>query len=620
MVVLGSLVAAMLAATGTPAATAATRDDAAHAAQRSIAKPNVVVIMADDMRFDDLVWAPRISQLIADDGVTMENSFSPYPLCCPARASFFTGQLTHNHHVWSHLAPYGYRAFDDTATLATSLRRAGYHTGMAGKYLNGYGRDVTTGGRTVPERRLRAVLKREKAIKRWQRLRQHRKGRHGVHAKKRPRPLRARLRTNARTVASWRKVPDGWSQWHALFEWSPGLRRATGIHGGGGVYRYFAAGTNDNGVPHSHRGRYSTDVIADDSVDMIRTFASSSAPFFLDVNFVAPHCGTGDAAEKRRDLARDLGNETTVAQDGAVEAPCSTASPARLRGHFDSVIQRGMGITVDGSDEADISDKPGDFAAFPELSAGRLAQVRERSRQRAEAIYAMDEQVGRIIATLKATGRWDNTYVVFTSDNGYYQGEHHRPEGKVLGYEPSLRVPMVVTGPGLRGAGAQHRYDPITTADLTATVLDWTDAAPPRTPDGRSLAPVMAGGDLGWRYAVPIEQAWSTPNSGGSDPGFDGSLLKAYGLRTPRYSYVRYRDGSRELYDLVADPLEWTNVADDPGYAQVVSDLDGIWAQGRSCAGASCRLPLPAGYQADADEDRVIGSAWRTAIRTAYGH
>jgi arylsulfatase A-like enzyme len=613
LLVVGLLATAMLSVVGTPAA------HATAPAPRVSSKPNLVVIMADDMRYDDLAWAPRIRQLIADDGVTMENSFSPYPLCCPARVSFFTGQLTHNHHVWTHQRPYGYGAFDDATSLATSLQAAGYRTGLAGKYLNGYGVDATTGGRTLTQHRLRAVIKRERAIKRWEKQRLRRKGRPSVHRQKRPRPIRARLRTNARTVTSWRKVPNGWSQWHALFESSAGLRRATGVHGGG-VYHYYATVSNDNGVPHSHRGTYSTDVIADDSVGMIRTFASSAAPFFLDVNFVAPHCGIGDAAERTRDVSRGLSNDTSVAQDGAVEAPCSTASPARLRGHFDSVIQRGMGITADGIDEADVSDKPGSFAALPPLSTTQLAQLRERSRQRAEAVYAMDEQVGRIIATLKRTGQWDNTYLVFTSDNGYFQGEHRRAEGKVYGYEPSLRVPMVVTGPGLRGHGAQERYDPITTVDLTATVLDWAGAAAPRTPDGTSLASVMAAGDQGWRYAVPIEEAWSTPNSGGSDPGFAGTQLASYGLRTPRYSYVRYRDGSRELYDLASDPLEWTNVATDSAYAQVVSDLDGIWQQGRTCAGSACHLELPADYQAGPDEDRALGSAWRDAVRTAYGH
>jgi N-acetylglucosamine-6-sulfatase len=104
-------------------------------------QPNVVVVMADDMRVDDLEFAPHLRRLVAEQGVTFENSFSPFPLCCPARASFLTGQYAHNHKVFWHEPPFGYGAFDDSRTLATALQDAGYRTGFIGKYLNRYGID-----------------------------------------------------------------------------------------------------------------------------------------------------------------------------------------------------------------------------------------------------------------------------------------------------------------------------------------------------------------------------------------------------------------------------------------------------------------------------------------------
>lgn len=94
--------------------------------------------MADDMRFDELRFAPTLRRL-ARDGVSFENSLSPFPLCCPARASFLTGQLSHNHDVYWHDAPHGYADFDDSRTVATSLKGVGYRTGFVGKYLNRYG-------------------------------------------------------------------------------------------------------------------------------------------------------------------------------------------------------------------------------------------------------------------------------------------------------------------------------------------------------------------------------------------------------------------------------------------------------------------------------------------------
>src|SRR6476646_893782 len=119
----------------TPAAAAAT-------------KPNIVMVMADDMRTDDLRFMPSVRHLLVDRGLTFRNSFSHYPLCCPARASFLTGEYAHNHHVYSHEAPWGFGALDDRASIATALHESGYNTAFIGKYLNGYGaqRSKVTGG------------------------------------------------------------------------------------------------------------------------------------------------------------------------------------------------------------------------------------------------------------------------------------------------------------------------------------------------------------------------------------------------------------------------------------------------------------------------------------------
>ncbi|MDP2774198.1 MAG: sulfatase-like hydrolase/transferase, partial [Nocardioides sp.] len=88
----------------------------ASAPQQRPAKPNIVVVMADDMRVDELLFMPSLRATVARHGLTFQNSFSPYPLCCPARASFLTGRYAHNHRVYWHEAPYGYGAFDDSRT------------------------------------------------------------------------------------------------------------------------------------------------------------------------------------------------------------------------------------------------------------------------------------------------------------------------------------------------------------------------------------------------------------------------------------------------------------------------------------------------------------------------
>lgn len=101
-------------------------------------KPNIIVIMTDDQRWDTLQYLPNVSRL-ASEGMTFINSFTTTPLCCPSRASFFTGQYGHNHGVKGQFPPLGGAPMlNASSTIATWLHDAGYTTGLFGKYLNGY--------------------------------------------------------------------------------------------------------------------------------------------------------------------------------------------------------------------------------------------------------------------------------------------------------------------------------------------------------------------------------------------------------------------------------------------------------------------------------------------------
>ncbi|MFQ5940571.1 MAG: sulfatase [Nitrososphaerales archaeon] len=103
-------------------------------------RPNIVVIMADDQRWDMIQYMPNVMKL-ADEGITFTNSFVSTPLCCPSRASFLTGQYAHTHEVLTNEPPYGgVQRFNDNETLPVWLKEAGYTTGLVGKYLNGYER------------------------------------------------------------------------------------------------------------------------------------------------------------------------------------------------------------------------------------------------------------------------------------------------------------------------------------------------------------------------------------------------------------------------------------------------------------------------------------------------
>ena len=105
----------------------------------------MLVIETDDMRWDELKFMPQVRRLIMHRGLHFVNSFAPYPLCCPSRASFLSGKYAHNHHVLSHVDPFGFTSFDDHLTLATELQKHGYQTALVGKYLNGYARQKIHG-------------------------------------------------------------------------------------------------------------------------------------------------------------------------------------------------------------------------------------------------------------------------------------------------------------------------------------------------------------------------------------------------------------------------------------------------------------------------------------------
>jgi arylsulfatase A-like enzyme len=514
-------------------------------------RPNVVVVMTDDMRADELLFAPQVRKLVARRGLTFENSFSPFPLCCPARASFLTGVYAHNHHVYWHEPPYGYGRFDDSRTIATSLRAAGYQTGFVGKYLNRYGVD----------------------------------------------------RSRVSGKPSWRYVPRGWTDWRAAFE-SPGLE---GVHGG--TYFYFDTPYNVNGrVDNTHRGRYQTDVIGDFSVGMARRFAerrrASGKPFFMYVNYVAPHHGGPVEQDDPRNVA------------GGDDAEFATpARPRWVRGRFDGLIRRASGLPRGGGpSEKDMSDKHGRLRSRPVESRRERRALAEVTRQRAESIYALDRQVGRLVRRLKASGEWDRTIFVFTSDNGYFLGEHRLRTGKVRTYEPSLRVPLVVTGPGMRDG--ERRYEPITTVDLSATVLDAAGARPPFPSDGESRLPSMREGDRAWQHPVLTE--FYFPGWRRNRTSLFSDERTAIGVRVPRYSYTRYR-GFEELYDLVEDPYQDRNVAGRPAYADVRRELRELTRQTADCVGAACRPPLPESLAADAGEVRGLTRAWWADIRRRYG-
>lgn len=489
-------------------------------------RPNVFVIETDDMRWDDLRFMPNVRRLIADRGLTFENSFAPYPLCCPSRSSFLTGQYTHNHHVYSTGNPWGFQAFHDHHTIATVLQHAGYRTALIGKYLNGYGQMPVPGT----------------------------------------------------TRSSLTYVPPGWTTWMGASDhrW----RRGAPFHGS--TYNYFNLVQNINGRIVGFPGQYTADVMGRETRRVVGRFAAKRAPWFVWWTPIAPHMGK------------------PYEPDDVPGFP-TPARPDWVKGWFDRTVTHGAGTPAHGSPEADVSDKPAWVRAQHDLTAADRVGERTVTRQRAEAMFALDVQVGRTLARMSRTGALRHTVVVFTSDNGYYLGEHRKLEGKLTLHEPSLRVPLLIAGPGIPHG---RRYDPVSTVDLAPTFASLAGRTM-RGADGRDLTRLVVRGDAGWRTAVVTETRMEQPAYVAA--ALHGhSPLTTRGVRLGRWKYTAYSTGEEELYDLRRDPLELSNLAAVPAYAGRLRQLRRILARYQDCAGAACRAPIPRSLRLTPAQERRL--------------
>jgi arylsulfatase A-like enzyme len=508
-------------------------------------RPNLLVVEADDMRADDLRWMPRTRRLLGGAGLTFHNALSPNPLCCPARASLLTGRYSHNHEVLTHSEPYGFRSFDDRHTLATALQDAGYRTALVGKYLNGYGQQTTADGED-----------------------------------------------------SLVYVPPGWTQWYGSTDrwWGPGEPFA------GGTYDYFHLTSNVNGELRSWPGEYSTEVTSRQVQSLVEQFERrpGDRPWFLWWTPVAPHHGLPVEPD-------DPG--VTTRSDGHEVLWVDPARPEWVKGRFDDRIVHGLGVPADGDAEDDVADKPRYLRNYPGFTDEELEALTTVSRQRAEALFALDVEVARTLGTLAATGAAADTVVVFTSDNGYYLGEHRKRQGKITLHEPSIRVPLLVAG-----AGVPHgeRFDPVTSPDLGVT-LARLGGVRLRRADGADVWPVVTDGDQGWLRPVVLEgrmPEWRYRDAG-DDPAWESPGLGTSGLRLGRYKVIRYATGEAEVYDLLEDPLELRNLSRE--HPALRRRLTALWRQYVLCARSACRQELPEPLRLPAEVNRQLTLAQQAA-------
>jgi len=328
-------------------------------------------------------------------------------------------------------------------------------------------------------------------------------------------------------------ISPGWADWHVFLS-------------GPSEDFYYAYTMSENGKLvkyHKKPEDYSTDVLKDDAISFIKKSVWWNTPFFVYLSVYAPH-------------------------GPSVPAP-------RHDGTF-------KGITYPQSpsfNEQDTSDKPSIINNLRDVGGiFEPVDANELFEKRVESVQAVDEMVADLVQTLKDNGQLDNTYIFFTSDNGFRMGEHSLPSGKMLAYEEDIHVPLLVRGPGITPGSKVTQMT--ANIDIAPTIAELAGAKSADFIDGRSFVRYFSSqGETDWRKALLFETGNLTGTS---------HVISYRAVRTDKFIYIEYESNELEFYDLVKDPYEMNNIAKSLDSA-TLSSLHTWLEQLKTCQADACR-------------------------------
>ncbi len=432
--------------------------------------PNIVFIIADDLRFDLLgcnghphARTPNLDRL-AREGVNFTRFCATTPLCSPSRASFLTGLYPHSNRIINN---------DDQ-------------------------------GLTVRSHRLMTF----------------------------PRILRE----EADYVTGYI------GKWHMGFDDSrrPGFDHWISFRGQG---QFIDPVANINGQRQQLDG-YLTDLITQWGIEFLQR--DFDRPFCLVLSHEAVH-RPFIPAKRHESLYEDL----------VVKPP--QINPQELAGKR-ALTRRLPERNAPGwFGLKDSSPEPG------EPRRGRPEELQAYARDQLRCLTAVDEGVGEILECLEATGCLDNTVVIFTSDQGFLQGEFGQSQGKRWPYDPCLRVPFLMRYPKL--ATPESVVDAmVLNIDVAPTILSLAGVQPVTPVHGQSFLPLLKDAQSAWRESFLFEYFAERVSR---------RCPQYFGVRTVDWKYVHYPglDGMDELYDLKNDPGERVNLIDRPAAAEDLQRL-----------------------------------------------
>ncbi|HEY2477373.1 MAG TPA: sulfatase [Solirubrobacterales bacterium] len=420
--------------------------------------------------------------------------------------------------------------------------------------------------------------------------------------------------------------PPGWSSWHTILNsdtdhYAYGyLLNNNGVvegpYGNSGSWETREYGEiDDAGCPYAPlNGKpcfYETDKFNQLAVEELAA-TSPEQPFYMQVDYTSPH----------GDFRRPAGPQPATRDIGRFAGAPLPDSRA------------------EGFNEGNVNDKPRFIREAPYLSATEIHTYRVYYDNCLAALISVDEGVKQILDELGGLHRLSNTYVIFTSDNGFFFGQHRLVGGKFLSYEPSTHLPLIIRGPGIKPKTATGQLT--STIDIAPTILELAEVTPDKSIDGVSLVPYMkepslrsrrpllfesfvqtddveqggqaaegetaeraaagpARGKLGVRGATAsptaatatASRAAASRSSAPANPPAHASVVAPpknyYGIRLGPYKYIEWPDGEKELYDINKDPSELNNIVRDPDVAPIRSFLHEELVRLEECSGRTCQ-------------------------------
>jgi N-acetylglucosamine-6-sulfatase len=405
-------------------------------------------------------------------------------------------------------------------------------------------------------------------------------------------------------------VPPGWNAWHSV------LRADT--------HHYFYGYTlNDNGSidgPFGDPGSWETREYGERDDFGCPNAATNGKPCFYETdifNRIAWEEISGTPPDQPFYLQLDY-----TAPHGDFRRP---AGPEPATRHYNTFA--GAPYPHDrseGFNEGNVNDKPRFIREAPYLSLQEIRTYRVYYQKALESLRSIDEGVKLIHDTLGGLGRLRNTYIVLTSDNGFFFGEHRLTGGKFIAYEPATHLPLLIRGPGIKPGTSTGEL--VSQVDLAPTILELAGASADKSIDGRSLVPFMRDPSLRTRRPVLFESFVETADveangqpaaerasSSARRDGASASIVappKDYvGIRLGPYKYIEWPSGEKELYDINKDPNELNNLVRVPNLFPIRAFLHAQLTQLVDCVGRGCqqvapKFPLTKEQQRKVDKER----------------